>query len=152
MTKIFMTWDEFDSDINEFISMVNSHEFDKNSVILALKRGGFTTACTLSNKLGIPISTVAFQTRDGNDVEPRFLEPEMINENTKIILPDDIYDTGLTVEKTVKMLVNTFGVNRDNILGLFHYGSDKLINSRLNKVLCIRKNNGNWCVFPWEST
>lgn len=150
-TKVFMTWEQFDTDIDEFISVINSLEFNKNVVILAVKRGGFITAATLSNRLGFPISTVAFQTRDGDDIKPEFLEPEMINTDTKIIIPDDIYDSGLTVESIIEMLVNTFAIKRENIFGLFHYGSDKIYNTTLVNYLSIRNNNGNWCVFPWES-
>lgn len=148
--KVYMSWEQFDSDINEFISIVNNRGFDENSVILALKRGGFPTACALSNKMGIPISTVAFQTRDGDDLEPRFLEPELINKDTKIILPDDIYDTGLTVEKTVEVLEEKFSIDPNNILGLFHYSSVRLEQTSLIHYESMRSNDGRWVNFVWE--
>jgi len=148
--KIYMSWDQFDSDINEFIKIINKKGFDKNSVILALKRGGFPTACALSNKLKKPMSTVTYQTRDGDDLEPRFLEPELINKDVKIILPDDIYDSGLTVENTVAALIEKFSVERVNILGLFHYGSSKMSQTSLITYECMRSNNGKWVHFSWE--
>ena len=74
--KIYMTWEQFDKDINNFTGWLKTNNFTDNAVILALKRGGFPTSTTLSNKTGTPISTVAFQTRDGDDTIPNFLEPD----------------------------------------------------------------------------
>jgi hypoxanthine phosphoribosyltransferase len=76
--KTYMSWEKFDEDINEFIKYVENYNFVEDAIIVALKRGGFPTAAALSNKLDIPVSVVAFQTRDGDDVTPQFLEPELI--------------------------------------------------------------------------
>ena len=150
MSKIYMSWENFDSDVREFIDFITQNNFIHNSVILALKRGGFASAIALSNKTGIPISTVTYQTRDGNDSAPNFLEPELIKNAKKIIIPDDIYDTGLTVENTVSSLINNFDVSIDNIVGLFHYGSDNLKSTNLKLCKSIRHNDGEWVQFPWE--
>lgn len=148
--KKYMSWEKFDSDVNHFISIINEYNFNEDSVILALKRGGFATAAALSNKTGIPISTVAYQTRDGSDSSPNFLEPDLIRKASKIIIPDDIYDSGLTVENTVNALINNFDFSTDNILGLFHYGSDNLKSTSLKLYKMMESNENNWCVFPWE--
>lgn len=150
MNKIYMTWENFDSDIKEFIDFITLNDFMKDSVILALKRGGFASAIALSNKTGIPVSTVTYQTRDGNDSVPNFLEPDLIKNAKKIIIPDDIYDTGLTVENTVAELVNKFEVPIENIAGLFHYVSDNLTKTELKLVKYMRHNDGRWVRFPWE--
>lgn len=150
--KTYMTWDKFDNDVTEFISYLQSHNFDKdiNTVILGLKRGGLPTAVALSNKLNIPISSVSFQTRDGNDLVPNFLESDMFNSASKIIIPDDIYDSGLTIETVVKHLMYDYGIPKENIVGLFHYNSDKLHDSELQFYRCMGSNEGKWIVFPWE--
>ena len=148
--KIYMSWDKFDDDINEFIEYLKTYEFDNDSVIIALKRGGFPTATALSNKMNIPVSVVAFQTRDGEDVIPQFLEPELLKTAKRIIIPDDIYDTGLTVETLVKELEIQFGKNLINIAGVFHYASEKIVDSRLKFYRTLNSNKGKWVVFPWE--
>ncbi len=145
-----MSWDRFDIDIKEFSDFITQHDFVQDSVILALKRGGFASAAALSNKTGIPISTVAYQTRDGNDIEPNFLEPELIKTAKKIIIPDDIYDTGLTVENTVKVLINKFEIPIQNIVGLFHYGSTNINYTKLKLYKVMSQNYGEWVQFPWE--
>jgi hypoxanthine phosphoribosyltransferase len=150
ITKKYMSWEKFDNDVEEFIAYIKDHNFDNNSVILALKRGGFATATALSNKMGIPVSTVAYQTRDGNDSQPNFLEPELIRNASKIIIPDDIYDTGVTIENTVSVLINNFNVSIDNIIGLFHFGSEKLETTQLKRYRVMDSNENLWCVFPWE--
>lgn len=151
--KKYMTWKQFDKDINSFIEHLNYagiHIHQDNTIILGLKRGGLPGAVALSNKLDLPISLVSFQTRDSNDTEPNFLESHMITPETNIIIIDDIYDTGLTVECIVSKLVDDFGVSIDNIIGLFHYYTDNIKNTKLGNIKCIRENQGSWCVFPWE--
>lgn len=149
--KTYMTWQKFDEDIAEFITYLDNHGFNgENTVILGLKRGGFPTATALSNKTNIPVSTVAFQTRDGEDVKPNFLEPEMIANATRVIIPDDIYDSGLTVETVIDHLENRFAIPRSHIAGCFHYGSDKMPTTKLQYYRVIEPSNGAWICFPWE--
>ena len=148
--KIYMTWDKFDKDIQEFIEYLNTFGFNKDVVIIGLERGGLPTSTALSNKMNIPISIISFQTRDGNDVLPQFLEPNLIKNAKKIIIPDDIYDTGLTIETIVKELEEQFNKTLDDIVGLFHYASDKIFKSRLKFYRILDNNEGKWVVFPWE--
>lgn len=149
--KIYMSWDKFDKDVSEFMSYLKTHNFlESNSIILGLKRGGLPTAVALSNKLDIPISLVSFQTRDGDDITPNFLEAGMITADTKIIIPDDIYDSGLTIETVVKCLTTDFNIPIENIVGLFHYHSDKLYDSKLKFYRCMESNKDKWVVFCWE--
>ncbi len=148
--KIYMTWDDFDADIEEFSKVIKQYNFDSNSIILTLKRGAFTTSCKLSNVLDIPISVVAYQTRDGNHIMPQFLEREMITSETKIIIPDDIYDTGKTIETIIEYLMVVFNVPSENILGLFHYASNEITKTKLKQYYYSRKNEGSWVVLPWE--
>jgi hypoxanthine phosphoribosyltransferase len=148
--KTYMSWEKFDKDIEEFITYLNNYEFNNNVVIVGLKRGGFPTAAALSNKMDIPVSVVSFQTRDGDDVKPNFLEPDLIKNASKVIIPDDIYDSGLTVETLVKELQSQFGKSLDDMAGLFHYGSDKLPSTELKFYRVLDSNEGKWIVFPWE--
>ena len=148
--EIVLTWDEFDVHITKFINGIKKFKFDENTTILALKRGGFTTATTLSNKLGLPISTVCYQTRDGIDSEPQFLEPSLLIPGNKIIIPDDIYDTGVTVENTITVLVDDYGIALTDILGVFHFSSDHIYSSKMGVYIIGASNKGNWVRFPWE--
>lgn len=148
--KIYMTWSKFDLDIKDFIQFLKESDFLNESVILALKRGGFPTAAALSNKLDIPMSTVAFQTRDGKNSSPVFLEPDLIVKHSKFIIPDDIYDTGLTVETIISKLVEDYDIAIENMIGLFHYSSKNILKSTLKNYKSLDFNNGSWVVFPWE--
>lgn len=148
--KTYMSWEKFDNDIKEFMSYLDNHNFKDDVVIVALKRGGFPIATTLSNKMDIPVSVVSFQTRDGNDITPRFLEPDLIKNASNVIIPDDIYDSGLTVETVVKELQSQFDIPLENMVGLFHYGSDKLPQTQLKFYRVLDSNEGKWVVFPFE--
>lgn len=148
--KTYMSWEKFDNDIDEFIKYLKYYNFTDDAVIVGLKRGGFPTAVALSNKLDIPISVVAFQTRDGQDTTPQFLESELIKAAKKIIIPDDIYDSGLTVETLVKELQSQFDIPFEHMVGLFHYGSEKLPKTTLKFYTVLDSNEDKWVVFPWE--
>jgi len=148
--KINTTWSEFDSDIAIFSNFIKQFNFDKNSVILSIKRGGFTTSSTLSNKLSIPLSVVSYQTRDGAQTLPKFLESEMLTFDKKIIIPDDIYDSGKTIETIVEYLTIVYQIPIENIMGLFHYNSDEIQNTKLKCYHSCHKSNGNWIEYPWE--
>ncbi len=145
-----MSWEKFDSDIRAFIDYLKKYNFDKDSVILGLKRGGLPMAVALSNKMDIPISLVAFQTRDGNDSVPNFLEPELIRAAKKIIISDDIYDSGLTVETIIEALEKDFGISLDNIGGVFHYGSKNMTDTSLKYYRVLDSNEDKWVCFPFE--
>ena len=151
IVKTYMTWNDFDKDITDFIGYLNEKSFnDSDTVILGMKRGGLPTAVTLSNKMNLPISTVVFQTRDGNDTVPTFLEPELIRKAKKIIIPDDIYDSGLTVEKTIEALQKEFGIDMTQLIGCFHYASEAIDTATIKTYKFSRPKNGAWIVFPWE--
>jgi len=148
--KIYMTWNKFNKDIDAFIQYLKENDYLKDSVILAIKRGGFPISTALSNKLDISVSTVSFQTRDGNDLEPIFLESDLIKQYSKIIIPDDIYDTGLTVETIITKLIEDYDIEIGNIIGLFHYTSNAILNTKMKNYKSLGFNYGSWVVFPWE--
>lgn len=148
--KTYMLWDKFDENINKFIHILTESNFIEDSVILALKRGAFPSATALSNNLDIPISTIAFQTRDGDDPTPTFLEPNLIKNHSKFIVVDDIYDTGYTVETMLSSLFSDYGINSEQVIGLFHYGEINQSMTLLKHYIIMESNKGNWVVFPWE--
>jgi len=149
MNKIYLSWEGFERDIETFSNYLGDFNLKENTIILGVKRGGFTTSATLSNRLGFPVSTVKFQSRDGNDTKPIFLESEMINKDSTVIIPDDIYDTGLTINTIIKKLTEDCKIPLRNIIGLFHFHNGA-IKSELIHYKAIKNTGGLWAVLPWE--
>ena len=147
--KEYMSWEQYEKNIEEFLKILTFIETN-DVVILGIKRGGLPTAVSLSNKLNVPISLVTFQTRDGSDAEPNFLEPELIESAKVIIVPDDIYDSGLTINKIVSELKVRFDKTDNQMVLLFHYASNHIFESNLKNYKHISLNDGKWIVFPWE--
>ena len=145
-----MTWNKFDSEIDEFIEFITRHNFFDNSVILALKTGGFTSAITLSNKTGIPISIVSYDIKEDGSKNPIFLEPELIKPDCKFIIPRDIYNHGTTVENVITALIKDFGIGLNKIMGLFHYATDRVYKTEMEFYRIINPKEENWVVYPWE--
>ena len=81
---------------------------------------------------------------------PTILEPELIIKAKKIIIPDDIYDSGLTVEKTLEALEKEFGIDTKQLIGCFHYASEAIDTTNIKTYKFSRPKNGAWIVFPWE--
>lgn len=150
--KTYMTWDMFDKTTKGFVKYINALNLG-SSCVLGIKRGGLPPATMISNHCGIPISLVTYQTRDGEDTVPVFLEPRIIENSDTIILIDDILDSGKTIANIVSQLRNSFP--HKELIGIFYY-ANKETYSALSMTIKIDKwnvdkiSNGEWIVFPWE--
>ena len=109
MEKLQVTWEEFDDDVSflkkEILKIDNPH-------LVTLVRGGLPLGVSLSNKLGLPLSLIDFQTRDGKygvrPKAPRLIKNDGYYINQTFVLIDDIFDLGLTLAKSVDLLRDTF--------------------------------------------
>lgn len=149
MTEIknnYMTWQEFDAGIDEFLIFLDEYDFMDDVVVLGLSTGGLPTATTLSNYLQKPLSLVSFTP----SLNPIFLEPSKIISAKKIIIPDNIYNTGSKVNEVIKCLVEDFGKELENIVGLFHFAGQGIYKTNMKFYRVFQPSNGDWCVFPWE--
>jgi hypothetical protein len=129
--------------------------------IVGLSRGGLTPAVMLSQYLKIPMETLKVQLRDGN-CESNCWMPEDLAEGKRILIVDDINDTGETMtwikedwyastagmwskeefeavwntNIRVAVLVNNLSSNQ----------SVDFFGAEINKA-----EDDAWIVFPWEA-
>lgn len=156
----------FKSDIQKIRSMFFDKEID---AIIAPFRGGLTLGTKLSHVLDLPLGIINYQRLDSNSKTSTIqlaIEPvgkDDIGEEVpfwamkKILLVDDILDTGYTMEKIYRYLqlinpdiditiVCLFGSD----VGIAHVANNLEIDS--NKLVCLRPNNGRWILFEtWEN-
>ena len=136
--KIYYDWIDYQHDMKEVIRL----EFDH---VVGIYRGSLGMAAHISNFFEVPMSIVGFQTRDGEDKEPYMIKAEygLKSDTTRILVVDDIYDSGYTMKEVIKMLSH-YSANK--IQGFCLFGKDNDLN-----VSCANIHDGSWIVFPWET-
>ena len=117
-------------------------EFDH---VVGIYRGSLGMAAHVSNLYNVPMSIIGIQTRDAEDKEPYWIH-NLIDENTKrVLIVDDIYDTGYTMKKVINHLSYS-GWDYD-VISYCLFGKSKA----KDKVFYGQEHDGSWIVFPWET-
>ena len=135
--KIYYDWIDYQHDMHE----VGALEFDH---VVGIYRGSVGMAAHVSNVFEVPMSIVGLQTRDGADKMPYPIY-NILNEDTKrILIVDDIYDTGFTMNKVIKLV--KYWQPKSEVFGFCLFGKDNDLN-----VSSANIHDGSWIVFPWET-
>lgn len=146
MNTIFYTWQDFDQDLSLLSSKISQDAWIPDFVV-GIKRGGLVPAIKLSHILNRPLSIMSCQLRDNHhDVDVKFLELENI-EDKKILIVDDICDTGETLSKISQQLKEKFKSIKFCTL-FYNVKQDFIPDYRARKI--DRDNDKRWIVFPWE--
>jgi len=138
--KIYYTWRDYEADMRQ----VKQLEFDH---VVGVYRGSLLMAVHISNVFDVSMSIIGLQTRDGDDKEPYMIKAiDHIYRGfpgKKILIVDDIYDTGLTMKKVIRYLTH---YSVDRIQGFCLFGKKNNFN-----VSYANEHDGSWIVFPWET-
>ena len=136
--KIYYDWHDYAHDMKE----VKASEFNH---VVGIYRGSLGMAAHISNVFEVPMSIVGFQTRDGKDKEPYMIYRKggLKKDTTNILVVDDIYDSGYTMNRVIKFLSHP---SINSIQGFCLFGKDNDLN-----VSCANIHDGSWIVFPWET-
>lgn len=147
-----VTWQDYDVAIKMMSrKIVNLQEFTEYSEskihIIGIYRGSLGIASHLSNLHDLPMSIGKFQKYDGDDKEfemiyyhPSLIEDIVYNED-RIVIVDDLIDTGETMKNAAKFFEN---LGYHNTITMTMYGPQ-----RGNNYSCFVKND-DWLEFPWE--
>ena len=138
--KIHYDWHDYETDIRQVKQLEFNH-------VVGIYRGSLPMAVHISNVFDVPMSIIGLQTRDGDDKEPYMIKAiDHIYRGfpgKKILIVDDIYDTGLTMKKVIRYLT-PYSVDR--ILGFCLFGKKNNFN-----ISYANEHDGSWIVFPWET-
>jgi hypoxanthine phosphoribosyltransferase len=116
MNKKFITWDYIEAAVDNIASQIESSELNIE-YILGMPRGGLIPAVMLSHKLNIPL-----------------FRPGMVL-NNKVLIVDDICDSGLTLQKYNVITTATIHAKATaSVQPTFYY-----------EVV-----DKDWIVYPWE--
>lgn len=134
--NIILSWRDIDNIVDDLCKQVKDKGY---TVVVGLARGGVIPAVMISHKLGIKYDSVVWQTRDGGLIENGRLN-NIINREQKVLIVDDICDSGLTLTQVKANHPNT------DVAVLTTKMETKLVDYAVKEYY----NDGRWVIFPWE--
>jgi len=145
-----LTWDDIEDYCKKLANVIKNSDF-KPETIVGIQRGGCITAVLLSHLLNIEdFCTIGIRSTKSDDVRSQRIKPIIYDSfslqlitGKKVLLTDDITDTGVTLIEAKKVLLK--------------YGCKEVKSAT---IVCAPASNGKvdfygkevkpWVVFPWE--
>jgi hypoxanthine phosphoribosyltransferase len=115
-----------------------------------VKRGGLIPAIALSHRFNKPLIMMSCQLRDSKDKEVRLYEVEEISTDKKILIVDDICDSGITLSQIIlKFYSKGFDIDKIKTCALFYNISQNFLVDCYTREID-RLKDDRWILFPWE--
>jgi xanthine phosphoribosyltransferase len=96
MNKIYYTWQDVENQTQEILRQLHNDAWRPDYVV-GLTRGGLVPANLISQYLECPMHTLKVSLRDGAEQESNLWMAEDAFNNKKILIVDDINDSGATI-------------------------------------------------------
>lgn len=96
MKKIYVSWNDIQRQVQELVRQMWQDRWVPDYVV-GITRGGLAPAMLISQYLGVPCETLKVSLRDGSDPESNLWMAEDAYNGKKILIVDDIDDTGTTL-------------------------------------------------------
>ena len=125
--KKYISWEDYDNYINKIDDWIAQKEYNEElelGAVYGLPRGGLPIAVSLSHRLNLPLLM-------------NYYDRKVVT-NKKILVVDDIADTGKTLEDFD---------NKHNIICTFHYHKQSLVKPNYY----VEEKGDDWIVYPWET-
>jgi hypoxanthine phosphoribosyltransferase len=143
---------QFDKDIDTLVRKIKRSKV-KYSYIVALSRGGLIPGVILSHKLGLKLVPVTWSTRDSGEKESNCWVPEDINNGHKVLVVDDIVDSGEALKTMFEDWQSSVSnkLNMENVyVATLIYNKDQGIVPQFYANKISRKKTPEWFEFWWE--
>ena len=113
------------------------------TLIVGIERGGLIPAVYISHQMNLPFKSFRWSTRDFESREPIEKLKEYIDAGEKLLIVDDIVDSGTTFAEIASALGSKNGV-------MFASTIEKAISTYKPDFSGTILDNPDWIVFPWE--
>jgi hypoxanthine phosphoribosyltransferase len=144
---------DFDKDIDTLVRKIKRSKVEF-SYIVALSRGGFIPGVVLSHKLNLRLVPISWSTRDHQDRESNCWIPEDVNNGKKVLVVDDIIDSGEALKTMFEDWSSSVSpkLNSENIyVASLIYNKDQGIVPKFYANKISRKKVPEWFEFWWET-
>jgi xanthine phosphoribosyltransferase len=160
MNKLYYTWQDVERQTQEILRQIQSDGWRPDYVV-GLTRGGLVPANLISQYLDCPMETLKVQLRDGAESESNLWMSEDAYKRKKILIVDDINDTGATLnwiredwqESCLPESDRWFTVWGDSVRVatlVDNESSKSTLDVTYSAVTVNKADKDVWIVFPWE--
>jgi hypoxanthine phosphoribosyltransferase len=143
---------QFDNDIETLVRKIKKSKIEF-SYIVALSRGGLIPGVVLSHKLNLRLVPISWSTRDHENKESNCWVPEDINNGKKVLVVDDIVDSGEALRTMFEdwnlSVCKKLDYNNIYVASLI-YNKDQSIVPNFYGTKISRKKVPEWFEFWWE--
>jgi len=151
--KLKLDWDNIDFLVNCLADQIQ-HKRIKFDTVIALGRGGLIPGAALSYKLGIlDLQNLGISTReDGGEYIDTLVyqSPEKINKGTKILVVDDINDSGRTFTAVKSILASKYSISSEDVYFASLITRTGTEFNELNTISGNTVYSTSWLQFPWD--
>jgi xanthine phosphoribosyltransferase len=157
--NITLTWQAVDEYIQKIEEQIRATGFTPDYIV-GIVRGGAIPAVLLSHRLNVPVVMVHWTTRD-KGIDHResnaWLSEDINFNNKKVLVVDDIVDTGKTIEELFEDWSVRKEVGAEPTLALDNIRVCAIIYNEVQLMpvdyfgrAINRNEDTRWCEFPWE--
>ena len=162
LKKTYVTWQDVENQTQEILRQMQQDQWCPDYVV-GLTRGGLVPANLISQYLECPMETLKVSLRDDTQApESNLWMAEDAYMNKKILIVDDINDTGATLNyikydwqgsclpNTEKWIDHIWGKTVRVAVLYDNESSKSELNIDYNAVTINKAEEDSWIVFPWE--
>ena len=161
MKKLYNTWQDVEGQVQEILRQIQLSTWQPDYVV-GITRGGLVPANLISQYLDCPMETLKVSLRDGGEPESNLWMAEDAYNGKKILIVDDINDSGATLnwikqdwqESCLPEADRWFKAwgNNVRVATLVDNESSKSeLNVSYSAVTLNKAAEDVWVVFPWET-
>ena len=144
--KSYFTIDDMKSALSKIISQIESSNFTPE-IIFSINRGGCIPGVYLSHAINVPHKVLDIQLRYDNSKPNLEMLSNSITSNLRILIIDDINDTGATFE-FINKSHNKQNSNIRYAALIDNISSSFKVNFRWKQI--DKSLDPTWIIFPWE--
>ena len=157
MADLHISWEEYNKKTEQLASMVYKDGWDFNQVV-CIAKGGMRVGDIMARIFDVPLAILSVESYrgDGNKKDERGsvifsrdLAKTTPNIGSKVLLLDDLADSGITLKKSIDWLEHIYGFYLDEPIrtGVIYYKS--VSNYKPNYYVEYLENSP-WIHFPYE--